>query len=97
MILLGNRILVERKVNPNPSKIQTADQASLYVKGEGKVLQVGEGTLVSSGEYLKPLPKSGDEIMYNDRAPSVPLKIDDKDCIIISEVDVYLIRNRDPK
>ena len=57
---------------------------------EGKVISVGTGRRLNSGEIVKPSVKKGDKILFGKYSGS-EVKIDKEDYLIISEKDILAI------
>lgn len=57
---------------------------------EGKVISVGSGRRLKSGELVKPSVKKGDKILFGKYSGN-EVKIDNEDYLIISEKDILAI------
>ena len=57
---------------------------------EGKVISVGTGRRLNSGDLVKPSVKKGDKILFGKYSGS-EVKIDNEDYLIISEKDILAI------
>ncbi len=57
---------------------------------EGKVISVGAGLKLKSGELVKPSVKKGDKILFSKYAVT-EIKIEGEDYLIVSEKDILAI------
>lgn len=57
---------------------------------KGKVMQTSKGYYDPQGALILPLSKIGDTIQY-DKNAGVKLEIDDKEYLLVSEHDIYVI------
>lgn len=88
---LGDKIIVERLEGETKTKggIVLPDSAKEKPK-EGKVIAVGEGKLLDSGNRAKPSVKKGDRIVFTSYAGN-EVKIEGTEYLIMSEEDVLAI------
>jgi chaperonin GroES len=88
---LGDKILVKRVEAETKTKsgIVLPDTAKEKPK-RGKVLSVGEGKRLESGERVPPSVKKGDEVIFTSYA-GTEIKLDGEELIIMSEDDVLAI------
>ena len=56
----------------------------------GKVIAVGDGRLLESGERAKPALKKGDQVVFTSYA-GTEIKMDGKELLIMSESDVLAV------
>lgn len=57
---------------------------------EGKVLAVGAGRRLSSGELAEPSVKAGDTVIFS-RFAGTNIKIDGEELMLLSELDIYAV------
>ena len=88
---LNDRIVVERleAEDKTAGGIYLPDAAKEKPK-TGKVVAVGQGKLLDSGERSKPTLKKGNKIIFESYAGS-EVKIDGKEYLIMREDDVLAI------
>ena len=88
---LGDRVVVKRLEAEQKTKggIVLPDTAKEKPK-EGKVIAVGPGKVLDSGEVQKPQLKAGDKIMFSAYAGS-EVTVGDTEYLIMSESDVLAI------
>ncbi len=86
---MGDRIVVK----PIPQEDKTKGgiflpETAKEKPQEGKVLAVGPGTLLDSGERVKIDVKVGDKVLYSKYGGS-EIKIDGEEYVILRESDVW--------
>jgi chaperonin GroES len=88
---LNDRIVVERLEAEDKTEggIYLPDAAKEKPK-TGKVVAVGQGKLLDTGERSKPALKKGDKIIFESYAGS-EVKVDGKEYLIMREDDVLAI------
>ena len=88
---LGDKVLVKRLEAESKTKsgIVLPDSAKEKPK-RGKVLSVGEGRRLDSGERAPLNVKKGDEVIFTSYA-GTEVKIDGEELIIMSEDDILAI------
>lgn len=88
---LNDRIVVERleAEDKTAGGIYLPDAAKEKPK-TGKVVAVGQGKLLDSGERSKPTLKKGNKILFESYAGS-EVKVDGKEYLIMREDDVLAI------
>ena len=88
---LGDRILVQRVEAMERTKggIVLPDTAKEKPK-EGKVIAVGPGKVLDSGETATIGVKAGDRILFSSYA-GTEVKIDDEDYLIMKEDDILAV------
>ena len=94
---LNDKILVKRLDAEERTKggIVLPDTAKEKPK-EGKVIAVGTGKLLDSGERAKPQVSAGDRILFNSYA-GTEVKIDGVEHLIMNEDDVLAIVEAEAK
>lgn len=90
---LGDRVLIE-PISEGAEKTKTGiylpETAEKERPMKGRVVAVGEGRLLESGNRL-PLPvKKGDLVLFTKYGPT-ELKVDDKEYLIAREEDILAI------
>jgi len=85
---LGDRIVVKRLEAKEKTKggVFLPDTAKEKPQ-EGKVVAVGQGKLLDSGERAKPQLKKGDRIIFSSYA-GTEVTVDGEELLIMSEEDV---------
>ncbi|MDP6380608.1 MAG: co-chaperone GroES [Phycisphaerae bacterium] len=85
---LGDKIIVKRLEAEDMTKggIVLPDSAKEKPK-RGKVVAVGEGKILESGELAKPTVKKGDEIIFTSFA-GTEITIDGKELLIMGQDDI---------
>ena len=88
---LGDKILVKRVEAESKTKsgIVLPDSAKEKPK-RGKILAIGDGKRLDSGELAKFTVKTGDEVLFTSYA-GTELKIDGEEVLIMSEEDVLAV------
>ena len=88
---LGDRIIVKPIAREEITKGGIVLPDTVQEKPqEGKVISVGNGRRLKSGEVVKPSVKKGDKILFGKYSGS-EVKIDNEDYLIISEKDILAI------
>lgn len=72
--------------------IEVAEQEEPYPKG--KVVKVGDGPLLSTGEIRPPRVKEGDIVLYN-KGTAIHLKDGDKEYLLVQERNMIAIWRND--
>jgi len=88
---LGEKVLVKRLEAEEKTKggIVLPDTAKEKPK-EGKILAVGEGKLLDSGERAKFQVKKGDRIIFSSYA-GTEVTVDGEELLIMSEDDILAV------
>ena len=88
---LADRIVVERleAEEKTAGGIVLPDTAKEKPK-QGKVIAVGEGKVLESGEVAKPAVKKGDVVLFSSYA-GTEVKVDGKEYLIMKEDDVLAV------
>ena len=88
---LGDKILIKRLEAESKTKsgIVLPDTAKEKPK-RGKVLAVGDGRRLDSGERAAPTVKKGDEVIFASYA-GTEIKLDGEELMIMSEDDVLAV------
>lgn len=88
---LGDRVVVEleAKEEKTASGIILPDAAKVR-PNQGRVVAVGTGILLTSGERAALEVNVGDYVIFSERGGS-DLTLDGKDYVILSEVDILAI------
>ncbi|HHT9120657.1 MAG TPA: co-chaperone GroES [Candidatus Hypogeohydataceae bacterium YC41] len=88
---LGEKILIKR-IEPEektPGGIVLPETAKEKPK-QGKVIEVGEGKLLESGERIKSSLKKGDRVVFASYA-GTEIKIDGEEYILMSQDDILAV------
>jgi chaperonin GroES len=88
---LGDRVVIE----PQERESMTASglvlpDTSKEKPQEGKVVAVGPGRLLESGEHTEVEVKVGDRVIYS-KYSGTEFKQDDKELLIVSERDILAV------
>ena len=88
---LGDKVIVKRVEAETKTKggIVLPDTAKEKPK-RGKVLAVGEGKRLDSGELVKPAVKPGDEVLFSSFA-GTEITVDGKEVLIMSQDDILAV------
>jgi len=88
---LGDRIVVKRLEAQEKTKggVYLPDTAKEKPQ-EGKVVAVGEGKVLDSGERAKPQVKKGDRVIFSSYA-GTEVTVDGEELLIMSEEDILAI------
>ena len=88
---LADRVIIEvlAKEEKTKSGIVLPDTAKEKPQ-EGKVVAVGPGKVLESGQKVAPEVKEGDKVIFSKYA-GTEVKIDEKEYLILSERDVLAI------
>ncbi|MDK1031600.1 MAG: co-chaperone GroES [Planctomycetia bacterium] len=88
---LGDKIIVKRLEAKEKTKggIVLPDSAKEKPK-RGKVIAVGEGKTLESGERKKPDVKKGDEVLFTSYG-GTEITVDGKELLIMSQDDILAI------
>ena len=88
---LGDKIIVKRLEAKEKTKggIVLPDSAKEKPK-RGKVIAVGEGKTLESGEKKKPDVKKGDEVLFTSYG-GTEITVDGKELLIMSQDDILAI------
>jgi len=88
---LGEKVVVRRLEAETKTKggIVLPDTAKEKPK-RGKVLSVGEGKRLDSGELVKPAVKPGDEVIFSSFA-GTEITVDGDEVLIMSQDDILAI------
>ncbi len=88
---IGDRIVVKRleAEEKTAGGIVLPDSAKEKPK-RGKVMAVGEGKRLESGELAKPAVKVGDEVIFTSYA-GTEITVDREELLIMSESDVLAV------
>ncbi len=88
---LGDKILIKRQeaVSKTSGGIVLPDTAKEKPK-EGKVIALGDGKLLESGEKAKPQVKKGDRVLFASYA-GTEVKIDGEDYLLMSQDDILAV------
>jgi chaperonin GroES len=94
---LGNRVLLEpmEEEELSPGGIVLPDSAKKRPQ-QGKVLAVGPGRTLDSGELAPMTVKVGDVVVYSEFG-GTELKVGDKEYVIIEEDSLLALREEDAK
>jgi chaperonin GroES len=89
---LNNKIILEAVSAEEKTKsgIIIPDTANKEKPEQGKVLAVGSGKLLESGERAKMDVKVGDTVIFSKYSPN-EIKVDGKEYLVISDEDVLAI------
>ncbi len=89
---LADHVVVEvvTKEEKTASGIYLPDTAAKEKPQTGRVVAVGKGKLLENGTRVKPDVKVGDKVLFA-KYVGTDVKIDGKDCLILSERDIYAI------
>ncbi|MGR3309305.1 MAG: co-chaperone GroES [Candidatus Brocadiales bacterium] len=88
---LGDKILVKRQeaVSKTSGGIVLPDAAKEKPK-EGKVIALGDGKIMESGEKAKPLVKKGDRVLFTSYA-GTEVKINGDEYLLMSQDDILAV------
>jgi len=88
---IGDKVIVKRLEAESKTKggIVLPDTAQEKPK-RGKVIAVGEGKRLDSGEVVKPTVKKGDEIIFSSFA-GTEVTVGDEELLIMSQDDILAI------
>ena len=91
LIPIGDRVVVKRLEAETRTKggIVLPDSAQEKPK-RGKVVAVGEGKRLDSGELVKPSVKAGDEVLFSSFA-GTEITIEDKEVLVMGQDDVLAV------
>ncbi len=94
---LNDKILVKRLEAEEKTKggIVLPDTAKEKPK-EGKIIAVGAGKLLDSGERAKPLVNAGDRVLFNAYA-GTEVKVDGVEHLIMNEDDILAVVETEAK
>lgn len=89
---LADRVVIEKQVK------ETTTESGLFIPetarvgdglGRGKVIAVGEGRILQTGEKVPVAVKVGDKVLYNPRE-AVEITLSDKTIlVVISEANIF--------
>ena len=88
---IGDRVVVKRLEAETRTKggIVLPDSAQEKPK-RGKVVAVGEGKRLDSGERVKPSVKAGDEVFFSSFA-GTEITIEDEEVLVMSQDDILAV------
>jgi chaperonin GroES len=88
---LGDKVIIKRLEAETKTKggIVLPDAAKEKPK-RGKVLAVGEGKTLDSGEVVKPAVKVGDEVLFSSYA-GTEITVDGHEVLIMSQDDLLAV------
>jgi len=88
---LGDKILIKRleAENRTAGGIVLPDTAKEKPK-RGRIIAVGDGKLLDTGERAKPQVKKGDEVLFTSYA-GTEVKIEGEELIIMDESDILAV------
>ena len=88
---IGDRVVVKRLEAETRTKggIVLPDSAQEKPK-RGKVVAVGEGKRLDSGELVKPSVKAGDEVLFSSFA-GTEITIEDEEVLVMGQDDILAV------
>ncbi len=88
---LGDKILIKRQeaVSKTSGGIVLPDAAKEKPK-EGKVIALGDGKIMESGEKAKPLVKKGDRVIFTSYA-GTEVEINGDEYLLMSQDDILAV------
>jgi chaperonin GroES len=91
LVPLGNKVIVQRTEarETTAGGIVLPDSAR-HGSGEGRVLSVGDGKLLSDGQRAPLQVSEGDRVLFSKYAGS-EIRVDGEDLLIMSEDDILAV------
>ena len=90
---LGDRVVIEplkEKEGQTKSGLYLPETLDKERPEQGKVIAVGPGKLMETGERVPPSVKKGDTVLFTKYGPH-EVKVDDKEYLIAKEDDILAI------